>query len=122
MKAYVDAGLAGDAIKKCDAIYQIDILDKKGGNKVFDFYIDLRKAGQKVDQGQVEKPDATFTMTDADFYQMCNGKLNPQRAFLTKKMKITGNFKKATAFTPDLFPKPTEENIKKYTEKLGVKM
>ena len=43
-------------------------------------------------------------------------------AYIKRKMKIKGNFKKATAFTPDLFPKPTEENIKTYAEKLGVKI
>ncbi len=32
-------------------------------------------------------------------------------------MKIKGNMKKATAFTPDLFPKPTPENISKYLNK-----
>ena len=29
-------------------------------------------------------------------------------------MKIKGNMKKATVFTPELFPKPTQENIAKY--------
>ena len=32
-------------------------------------------------------------------------------------MKIKGNMKKASAFTPDLFPKPTPENIAKYLGK-----
>jgi 3-hydroxyacyl-CoA dehydrogenase/3a,7a,12a-trihydroxy-5b-cholest-24-enoyl-CoA hydratase len=31
-------------------------------------------------------------------------------------MKISGNMKKATLFTPDLFPKPTPENKAKYTQ------
>lgn len=43
MKAYVEAGLATDAVKKCDSTYQIDLLDKKGGDVVFRFNIDLRK-------------------------------------------------------------------------------
>lgn len=55
-------------------------------------------------------------MNDEDFSQMCLGKLNPQMAYLRKKMKIQGNLKKATAFTPDLFPKPTPENIEKYSK------
>jgi len=29
-------------------------------------------------------------------------------------MKIKGNMKKATLFTPDLFPPPTPENLTKY--------
>jgi 3-hydroxyacyl-CoA dehydrogenase/3a,7a,12a-trihydroxy-5b-cholest-24-enoyl-CoA hydratase len=31
-------------------------------------------------------------------------------------MKIKGNMKKATAFTPDLFPAPTPENLAKYAK------
>ena len=47
---------------------------------------------------------------------MCNGKLNPQMAFIQGKMKIKGSMALATKFTPDLFPKPTPENITKYTK------
>lgn len=97
------------------------MLDKPKGEVVFKFFVDVRKTGQKVGLGSMEA-DATFTMTDDDFFKMCTGKLNPQMAYIRRKMKIKGNFKKATAFTPDLFPKPTEENIKKYSEKLGVKI
>ena len=31
-------------------------------------------------------------------------------------MKIKGSMGKATKFTPDLFPKPTAENITKYSK------
>jgi 3-hydroxyacyl-CoA dehydrogenase/3a,7a,12a-trihydroxy-5b-cholest-24-enoyl-CoA hydratase len=31
-------------------------------------------------------------------------------------MKIKGSMSKATKFTPDLFPKPTKENIAKYSK------
>ena len=55
-------------------------------------------------------------MVDNDFFKLCNGKLNPQMAFIRGKMKIKGSMKKATLFTPDLFPKPTAENIAKYSQ------
>ena len=42
------------------------------------------------------------------------GKLNPQMAFIQGKMKIKGSMSLASKFTPDLFPKPTTENFKKY--------
>jgi len=44
------------------------------------------------------------------------GTLNPQQAFLSGKMKIRGNMKKATLFTPELFPAPTAENKAKYVK------
>ena len=53
-------------------------------------------------------------MTDSDFEKVCLGELNPQTAFLQGKMRISGNMKKATLFTPELFPKPTPENRAKY--------
>jgi hypothetical protein len=34
-------------------------------------------------------------------------------------MKIKGNMKKATAFTPELFPPPTPENFAKYSKFTG---
>jgi len=35
-------------------------------------------------------------------------------------MKIKGNMRKATIFTPELFPSPTPENIAKYTSGAAV--
>lgn len=116
MKAYVEGGLAKNAVKKCNALFQFDILDKKDGKVVYPFYIDIREGKETAGQGAADKPDATFVMTDDDFFAMCMGKLNPQMAFIKKQMKIRGNFKKASSFTPDLFPQPTKENIEKYTK------
>ncbi len=85
---------------------------------MFTFYIGLTKNNQRVALEAFEKVDATFIMADSEFYKMCMGKLNPQMAFIRRKLKIKGNFRKASAFTPDLFPRPTPENVKKYTEML----
>ena len=116
IKSYVEQGLAKNAVKKCNASYQVNILDKKDGKVAFPFWIDIREGKEKVGKGDFEKPDATFVMADEDFYNMCMGKLNPQMAFVKRQMKIQGNFKKASSFTPDLFPKPTPENIEKYSK------
>ena len=114
MKSYVDAGLAKNASKKCNASYNFLLSEKKDGPVTVSFSIDLREGHEKVSMEKLEKPDATFQMTESDFHNMCMGKLNPQIAFVKRQLKITGNFKKASIFTPDLFPKPTQENYEKY--------
>jgi len=76
----------------------------------------LKNGNGKVLDTKTEGADATFSMTDEDFELLCLGKLNAQTAFLQGKMKIKGNMKKATIFTPDLFPPPTAENIAKYAK------
>ena len=116
MTAYLALGHGTNAVKKCKALYQVDILKKKKGKPILSFYIDLREGNGSCQQGTADKFDAKFTMTDADFFKLCNGKLNPQMAFIRGKMKIKGSMKKATLFTPDLFPKPTPENIAKYSQ------
>ena len=111
---YLGAGLGKDTVSKIDAVFQFDITEKKGGPVVKSWTIDLKTGSGHSKEGKPEKADATFTMTDADFVALTSGSLNPQMAFVQGKMKIKGNMKKATAFTPDLFPKPTPENIEKY--------
>jgi 3-hydroxyacyl-CoA dehydrogenase/3a,7a,12a-trihydroxy-5b-cholest-24-enoyl-CoA hydratase len=116
MKNYLSTGEGKDLVKKVGGIFQIDLLDKKGGKVVKQFYIDLKNGDGKVAEGANDKSNATFTVSDEDFYQICQGKLNPQMAFIQGKMKIKGSMSLATKFTPDLFPKPTPENIAKYAK------
>ena len=83
------------------------------------YEIDLKNGQGDVHQRKPKSADATFTMTDADFDNVCMGKLNPQIAFMQGKMKIKGNMAAASKFTPELFPPPTDENKAKFT---GAKM
>jgi (3R)-3-hydroxyacyl-CoA dehydrogenase / 3a,7a,12a-trihydroxy-5b-cholest-24-enoyl-CoA hydratase / enoyl-CoA hydratase 2 len=116
MKNYLSTGEGKDLIKKVGGIFQIDVLDKKGGKVVKQWTIDLKNGQGAVTEGPCDKYNALFSVSDEDFYQICTGKLNPQMAFIQGKMKIKGSMSLASKFTPDLFPKPTEENIKKYTK------
>lgn len=114
MKTYLAGGHGKNAVAKCQAVYGVNILLKKKGKPVLTYTIDLKNGDGEVTDQKPEKPDAIFTMIDKDFVALCKGKLNPQMAFIRGKMKIKGSMKKATLFTPALFPKPTEENFKKY--------
>ena len=101
-------------VKLCDAVYNFEIIKAKGGPVDTCWTIDLKNGKGSVKQGRAKDAAATFTMVDEEYMQVVDGKLNPQMAFLQGKMKIKGNMKKATIFTPELFPKPTPENLAKY--------
>jgi 3-hydroxyacyl-CoA dehydrogenase/3a,7a,12a-trihydroxy-5b-cholest-24-enoyl-CoA hydratase len=116
MKNYLGAGEGKELIKKVGGIFQIDLLDKKGGKVVKQFCIDLKNGNGSISDGPNDKANAKFIVSDEDFYQICTGKLNPQMAFIQGKMKIQGSMSLASKFTPDLFPKPTPENIAKYAK------
>lgn len=105
------------AVKTCDAVYNFEILQKKGGPVDTCWVIDLKNGKGAVSQGRAKDAAATFSMIDEEYVQLVDGKLNPQMAFLQGKMKIKGNMKKANIFTPELFPKPTPENFARYTSK-----
>lgn len=61
--------------------------------------MDLKNA--KVYAGSPEsKPSTTLTVSDDDFMQLAEGKLNPQQAFMKGKLKITGNIMLAQKLAP----------------------
>lgn len=88
------AGIA----KKINAVYQFNL--DNGAKK---FVIDLKTGSVK--QGEDANADCTFTMKSEDFLALANGKLNPQSAFMTGKLKIKGSIGIAMKFTPNVFPK-----------------
>ncbi len=114
MYTYLAEGNGKALIPKVASIYAFEITKTKGGKVEAIYEIDLKNGQGTVKKGKPAAADATFTMTDADFDQVCLGKLNPQMAFMQGKMKIKGNMAKATKFTPDLFPPPTPENMSKW--------
>jgi NAD(P)-dependent dehydrogenase (short-subunit alcohol dehydrogenase family)/putative sterol carrier protein len=114
MHTYLAQGLGKELIPKVAAIYAFEITKTKGGKVEAVYEIDLKNGQGNVKKGKPAAADATFTMTEADFEQVCLGKLNPQMAFMQGKMKIKGNMAKATKFTPELFPPPNAENLVKY--------
>lgn len=62
----------------------------------FNRYIDLKTGSGICGKGEPpQTADATLTMDGKNFFDMFSGKLKPASAFMTGKLKISGNMQKA---------------------------
>jgi putative sterol carrier protein len=85
----------------------------KGMNKNLQWNITGEQAGVygvkiadetcQVIPGGVEKPDITITISDKDWLAMTEGKLDAMNAYMTGKLKISGDMMLAMKI-PNLFP------------------
>uniref|UniRef100_A0A914XJV9 Peroxisomal multifunctional enzyme type 2 n=1 Tax=Plectus sambesii TaxID=2011161 RepID=A0A914XJV9_9BILA len=81
-----------DVPKKVQAILLYVI--KQGGKDVAQFTVDLKNGAGAVYEGAPkndEKAATTMTVEDEDFVKLATGKLNPQQAFMSGKIKVKGN-------------------------------
>ena len=84
-----------------------------GLNKTFQWNITGDEAGKwalkiangtgEVIPGGVEKPDITFTVSDKDWIAIAEGKQDPMNAFMTGKLKVSGDMMLAMRLQ-QLFP------------------
>ena len=84
-------------VGKVGAVYLWELRAKKGDQPTY-VTIDLKNGNGSVTMGKGAKPDATFIMLDGDFMKLAGGKIKPQDAFMTGKMKIKGNMALAQKF------------------------
>jgi putative sterol carrier protein len=75
------------AAKGLKAVYQFDLTGESGTK--FNLAIDDGKLD--VGEGTHASPNITITMAAGDYLDMVNGKLNPQMAFMSGKLKIAGD-------------------------------
>jgi putative sterol carrier protein len=76
-----------DVVTKIAAVYQFNISGAGGGT----WTVDCTAPGGKVTPGPAAAPRCTVAATDSDFLNIVNGKLNPQMAFMSGKLKIQGD-------------------------------
>jgi len=85
--------LSEDIVKKTNAVFSFSIPDDKS-----EWYLDMKNGSGSCGSGAPpHKADVTFTLKTADFSKMFAGKLKPTTAFMTGKLKISGNMGKAMA-------------------------
>lgn len=82
-----------------NVIYQFHITGDQGG----DWNVVIKDSTCQVSAGVHESPSVSLTMADADWLAMCNGTLNGMTAFMTGKLKASGDIMAAQRI-PTLFP------------------
>ncbi|CAI5787101.1 peroxisomal multifunctional enzyme type 2 [Podarcis lilfordi] len=79
-----------ELVKKVNAIFQWNIT--KDGKTAVQWTIDLKNGSGEVYQGPARgKADTIFSLSDDDFVDLVLGKINPQKAFISGKLKVKGN-------------------------------
>ena len=76
-----------DVVQKINAVYQFDISGPDGGK----WSVDCTAPGGKISAGTAPAARCTVAATDQDFLGILNGKLNPQMAFMSGKLRIQGD-------------------------------
>ena len=67
--------------------YQFNFSGPNGGN----WWIAVKNGTFKMEKGKIANPNVTFTASDRDWVALSNGKLGGTWAFLTGRLKITGD-------------------------------
>jgi putative sterol carrier protein len=88
-----------DAAAGLNAVIQYNIEGADGG----DWYVVIKDQTCTVSEGLHASPSVSLRMADKDWIAMCNGQLNGVTAFMTGKLKATGDIMLAQRLTT-LFP------------------
>uniref|UniRef100_A0A3Q4HKL7 Hydroxysteroid (17-beta) dehydrogenase 4 n=1 Tax=Neolamprologus brichardi TaxID=32507 RepID=A0A3Q4HKL7_NEOBR len=82
--------VGSELVKKVNAVFGWEIT--KDGKKAAQWTIDLKSGSGSLHKGPYSgKADVTMTVSDEDFMEVVQGKLNPQKAFFSGKLKVRGN-------------------------------
>ncbi|KAF2882734.1 hypothetical protein ILUMI_23467 [Ignelater luminosus] len=88
----IESSLSPKVVESTQAVYQFVVTGDEAGK----WYIDLKTGSGACGKGEApQKADATLTMDGKNFFDMFSGKLKPASAFMTGKLKISGNMQKA---------------------------
>ncbi|MCX5861138.1 MAG: SCP2 sterol-binding domain-containing protein [Desulfomonile sp.] len=82
-----------------DAVFQFSI----SGDEAGDYYVVIKDNACKVEKGVHDSPSVSLSLTGQDWLAICNGKLDGMTAFMSGKLKATGNIMLAQRIK-SLFP------------------
>ena len=79
--------LNADAAKGMNSVIQFNLSGEGGGN----YYVEIKDGTAKVSEGSHASPNMTMTLAASDYVDLIMGKLNGQMAFMSGKLKISGD-------------------------------
>jgi 3-hydroxy-3-methylglutaryl CoA synthase/NAD(P)-dependent dehydrogenase (short-subunit alcohol dehydrogenase family)/putative sterol carrier protein len=74
-----------------NVVFQFSIAGPGGG----DWVVSVKEGTCQVEAGKAEKPTTTIKMSDADFLQLIEGKLDGMQAYTSGKLKVEGDLMKS---------------------------
>ncbi|XP_034662724.1 hydroxysteroid dehydrogenase-like protein 2 [Drosophila subobscura] len=88
----IESLLSPEIVSKTQAVFQFNISGAEEGI----WYLDLKNGTGSCGSGTPPTtPDSTLTMNSNNFFDMFSGKLKAAPAYMTGKLKISGDFQKA---------------------------
>ncbi|XP_030370059.1 hydroxysteroid dehydrogenase-like protein 2 [Scaptodrosophila lebanonensis] len=88
----IESLLSAEIVTKTQAVYQFNISGAEQGT----WFLDLKNGTGACGTGQPPSaPDATLSMNSQNFFDMFSGKLKAAPAYMSGKLKISGDFQKA---------------------------
>ncbi|KAH8361779.1 hypothetical protein KR200_009919 [Drosophila serrata] len=88
----IESLLSPEIVSKTQAVYQFNISGAEQGT----WFLDLKNGSGSCGSGNPSAaPDATLTMNSNNFFDMFSGKLKAAPAYMSGKLKISGDFQKA---------------------------
>lgn len=85
--AQMPANLDANAAKGMNATIQFNLSGDNGGQ----WYVSVKDGAATVTEGAAASPNMTMSMAAQDYVDMISGKLNGQMAFMSGKLKISGD-------------------------------
>jgi 3-hydroxyacyl-CoA dehydrogenase/3a,7a,12a-trihydroxy-5b-cholest-24-enoyl-CoA hydratase len=75
-----------ELVKQVNTVYQFVLKSPDSA-----WILDLKNGAGAVKAGTADKADCTLTLSDSDWLEMTSGKADPQKLFMSGRLKITGN-------------------------------
>jgi putative sterol carrier protein len=83
-----------EAAQGLNAVYQFDLSGEGGGK----WQVAINNGTCDIKEGAHASPNTTISMAAQDYLDMVAGKLNPQMAFMSGKLRISGDMGLALRF------------------------